>query len=248
MLSSSIFGLVMSGGVAAAATDTKSVLEVVAIAEVDFGGILGTRAGAVAVGMTSDCKVLFTAQDALQFASGGASDGRARQKLAAMIQTDGVPEGFHRGRWKPVNGPREGGGLMRSSLRPRVMCGIRDSSHKHMHTQYTHTHTHTHTRTHTHTHKYIHTHTPTPVARSCVLSLSRNLSISLSLGVPACVSGGGDALLAGADENSWQSRPRHACASSALTWAAPTTVQKHCPRKRHTLMAGSSAYAHGRHC
>ena len=25
-----------------------------------------------------------------------------------------------------------------SSLRPRVMCGIRDSSHKHMHTQYTH--------------------------------------------------------------------------------------------------------------
>ena len=200
MLSSSIFGLVMSGGVAAAATDTKNVLEVVAIAEVDFGGILGTRAGAVAVGMTSDCKVLFTAQDALQFASGGASETTAKQKLAAMVKADGKPEGFHRGRWKPVNGPREGGGLMRSSLRPRVMCGIRDSSHKHMHTQYTHTHTHTHTRTHTHTHKYIHTHTPTPVARSCVLSLSRNLSISL------------------------------------------------CPRKRHTLMAGSSAYAHGRHC
>ena len=148
----------MSGGVAAAATDTKSVLEVVAIAEVDFGGILGTRAGAVAVGMTSDCKVLFTAQDALQFASGGASDGRARQKLAAMIQTDGVPEGFHRGRWKPVNGPREGGGLMRSSLRPRVMCGIRDSSHKHMHTQYTHTHTHTHSHTHTYTQIHTHTH------------------------------------------------------------------------------------------
>ena len=99
------------------------------------------------------------------------------------------------------------------------MCGIRDSSHTHMHTQNTHTHTHTHTRTrtHTHTHKYIHTPTPTPVARSCVLSLSKSLSISLSLGVPACVSGGGDALLAGADENSWQSRPRHACASSAFT-------------------------------
>jgi hypothetical protein len=48
------------------------------------------------------------------------------------------------------------------------------------------------------------------------LSLSKSLSISLSLGVPACVSGGGDALLAGADENSWQSRPRHACASSAF--------------------------------
>ena len=48
------------------------------------------------------------------------------------------------------------------------------------------------------------------------LSLSKSLSISLSLGVPACVSGGGDALLAGADENSWQSRSRHACASSAF--------------------------------
>ena len=167
-----------------------------------------------------------------------------------------------------------------------------------------HTHTHTHSHTHTHTRKYIHTPTPTPVARSCVcvamssLSLSKSLSLSLSLGVPACVSGGGDDLLAGAEENSWQSRPRHACASSAfhtpssqqppsrslcdptashshgaagrersaierksaaiwslqravalrariLTWAAPTTVQKHC---RHTLMAGSSAYAHGRHC
>ena len=109
MLSASIFGLAMSGGVAAAAPDTKSVLEVVAIAEVDFGGILGTRAGAVAVGMTSDCKVLFTAQDALQFASGGASETAAKQKLAAMVKADGKPEGFHRGRWKPVNGPREGG-------------------------------------------------------------------------------------------------------------------------------------------
>ena len=234
MRASCIFVLAMSGTGAAAASVTNSVWEVDKIAEVDFGMISGTRVGAVSVGTTSDGRVWFTAQDVLQFASGGASDGRARQKLAAMIQTDGVPESFHRGRWKPVNGPREGGGLMRSS---RVMCGIRDSSHKHMHTQYTHTHTHTHTRTHTYTHKYIHTHTPWP---DLVCSLSRNLSISLSLGVPACVSGGGDALLAGADENSWQSRPRHACASSALTWAAPTTVQKHCPRKRHT--------AHGRHC
>ena len=136
------------------------------------------------------------------------------------------------------------------SLGTMYVCPPPNTNHK----VHTHTHTHTRTRTHTHTHKYIHTPTPTPVARSCVcvamssLSLSKSLSISLSLGVPACVSGGGDSLLAGADENSWQSRPRHACASSALTWAAPTTVQKHCPRKRHTLMAGSSAYAHGRHC
>ena len=150
----------MSGGVAAAAADTKSVLVVDKIAEVDFGPISGTRVGAVNVGTTSDRRVWFTTQDVLQFASGGASDGRARQKLAAMIQTDGVPEGFHRGRWKPVNGPREGGGLMRSSLRPRVMCGIRDSSHKHMHTQYTHTHTHTHALAHTHipTNTYTHPH------------------------------------------------------------------------------------------
>ena len=109
MLTSSIVVLAMSGGVAAAAADTKSVLVVDEIAEVDFGGILGTRAGAVAVGMTSDCKVWFTAQDALQFASGGASDGRAQQKLAAMIKADGALEGFHRGRWKPADGPREGG-------------------------------------------------------------------------------------------------------------------------------------------
>ena len=154
----------MSGGVAAAASVTNSVWEVDKIAEVDFGMVSGTRVGAVSVGTTSDGRVWFTAQDVLQFASGGASDGRARQKLAAMIQTDGVPEGFHRGRWKPVNGPREGGGLMRSSLRPRVMCGIRDSSHKHMHTQYTHTHTHTHSHTHIDTQIHTHTHTVKLVA------------------------------------------------------------------------------------
>ena len=86
----------------------------------------------------------------------------------------------------------------------------------------TQTHTHTRTHTHTHTHKYIHTPTPTPVARYCVcvamssLSLTQSHSISLSLGVLACVSGGDDALLEGADENSWQSRPRNAFASSAF--------------------------------
>ena len=127
----------MSGTGTAAEPDTNSVLEVDKIAEVGFGMISGTRAGAVSVGTTSDGRVWLTAQDALQFACGGASDARAKQKL---------------------------GGLMRSSLRPRVMCGIRDSSHKHMHTQYTHTQTHTRTRTHTHTHKY--THTPTPTQRS----------------------------------------------------------------------------------
>ena len=109
MLSSSIVVLAMSGGVAAAAADTKSVLVVDKIAEVDFGGILGTRVGAVSVGTTSDGRVWFTAQDALQFACGGASDAWARQKLAAMVKADGALEGFHRGRWKPVNGPREGG-------------------------------------------------------------------------------------------------------------------------------------------
>ena len=186
MRASCIFVLAMSGTGAAAAPDINSVLEVDKIAEVDFGGISGTRVGAVSVGMTSDCKVLFTAQDALQFASGGASDARAKQKLAAMVKADGEPEGFHRGRWKPVNGPREGGGLMRSSLRPRVMCGIR-GSHKHMHTQ--HTHTHTHTLAHTHIHTNTYTHTPTPVARSCVLSLSKSLYLSLSGCAGVCLRG-----------------------------------------------------------
>ena len=53
--------------------------------------------------------MLFTAQDALQFASGGASETAAKQKLAAMVKADGSPEGFHHGRWKQVDGPREGG-------------------------------------------------------------------------------------------------------------------------------------------
>ena len=189
MLSASIVVVAMSGTGAAAAPDINSVLEVDKIAEVDFGGILGTRAGAVAVGMTSDCKVLFTAQDALQFACGGASDAWARQKLAAMVKADGALEGFHRGRWKPVNGPREGGGLMRSSLRPRVMCGIRDSSHKHMHTQYTHTYTHTHSHTHTYTQIHTHTHTHTRGQILCALSLSKSLYLSLSGCAGVCLRG-----------------------------------------------------------
>ena len=186
MLSASIVVLAMSGAGAAAVPDTNNKLEVDTIAEVDFGKISGPLVGAVSVGTTSDGRVWFTAQDVLQFASGGSYDGSARQKLAAMIQTDGVPEGFHRGRWKPVNGPREGGGLMRSSLRPRVMCGIRDSSHKHMHTQYTHTHTHTHSHTHIYTQIHTHTHT---VARSCVLSLSKSLYLSLSGCAGVCLRG-----------------------------------------------------------
>jgi hypothetical protein len=109
VLSASIVVLAMSGGGAAAAPDPKSLLEVDKIAEVDFGGIVGTRVGAVSVGTTADGRVWFTGQDALQFACGGASETAAQQKLAAMIKADGEPEGFHRGRWKPVNGPRPGG-------------------------------------------------------------------------------------------------------------------------------------------
>jgi hypothetical protein len=106
---SCIFVLAMSGTGAAAASVTNSVWEVDKIAEVDFGMVSGTRVGAVSVGTTSDGRVWLTAQDALQFACGGASDGRAQQKLAAMIKADGALEGFHRGRWKPADGPREGG-------------------------------------------------------------------------------------------------------------------------------------------
>jgi hypothetical protein len=109
VLSSSIIVLSMSGRGAAAALDTNSVLDVDKISEVDFWRISGARVDAVAVGMTSDCKVLFTAQDVFHFACGGASDARAKQNLATMIKADGVPEGFHCGLWKPVDGPREGG-------------------------------------------------------------------------------------------------------------------------------------------
>ena len=88
----------MSGTGTAAEPDTNSVLEVEKIAEVDFGMNSGTRVGAVSVGTTSDGRVWLTAQDALQFACGGASDARAKQKLAAMVKADNEPEGFHRGR------------------------------------------------------------------------------------------------------------------------------------------------------
>ncbi len=109
VLSASIVVLAMSGAGAAAVPDTNNVLEVDTIAEVDFGKISGTRVGAVSVGTTSDGRVWFTAQDALQFACGGASDAWAKQKLAAMVKDDGAPAGFHRGRWRPFNGPRPGG-------------------------------------------------------------------------------------------------------------------------------------------
>ena len=109
MLSASIVVLAMSGGGAAAAPDTKSVLEVDKIAEVGFGMISGRRVGTVSVGTTSDGRVWLTAQDALQFASGGANCGWAQQNLATQVKDNGKPEGFHRGRWKPVNGQRPGG-------------------------------------------------------------------------------------------------------------------------------------------
>jgi hypothetical protein len=54
-------------------------------------------------------QVWFIVQDALQFVSGGASVEWARQNLTALVNKHGAPEGFHRGRWKPVDGPREGG-------------------------------------------------------------------------------------------------------------------------------------------
>ena len=109
MLSASIVVLAMSGGGAAAAPDTKRLLEVDTIAEVGFGRVLQTRDGAVSVGTTSDGKVWFTAQDALQFACGGASEMWPKKMLTAMIKDEGEPEGFLRGRWKPVDGPRPGG-------------------------------------------------------------------------------------------------------------------------------------------
>ena len=54
-------------------------------------------------------QVWFTVQDALQFVSGGASEERAKKNLTALFNQHGAPVGFHRGRWKPVDGPREGG-------------------------------------------------------------------------------------------------------------------------------------------
>ena len=54
-------------------------------------------------------QVWFTVQDALQFVSGGASEERAKKNLTALFNQHGAPEGFHRGRWKPADGPRQRG-------------------------------------------------------------------------------------------------------------------------------------------
>ena len=53
-------------------------------------------------------QVWFTVQDAFWFVSGGASAEWARQHLANLVK-HGAPEGFHRGWWKPVDGPRQRG-------------------------------------------------------------------------------------------------------------------------------------------
>ena len=54
-------------------------------------------------------QVWFTVQDALQFADGGVSAEWAKKYLTALVNKHGAPVGFHRGRWKPLDGPREGG-------------------------------------------------------------------------------------------------------------------------------------------
>ena len=59
--------------------------------------------------LKSVIQVWFTVQDALQFVSGGASEERAKKNLTALFNQHGAPEGFHSGRWKPADGPRQRG-------------------------------------------------------------------------------------------------------------------------------------------
>ena len=59
--------------------------------------------------LKSVIQVWFTVQDALQFADGGVSAEWAKKYLTALVNKHGAREGFHRGRWKPLDGPREGG-------------------------------------------------------------------------------------------------------------------------------------------
>ena len=66
--------------------------------------------------LKSVIQVWFTVQDALQFADGGVSAERAKKNLTALVNKHGAPVGFHRGRWKPVDGPREGGAGKWSAL------------------------------------------------------------------------------------------------------------------------------------
>lgn len=75
-----------------------------------FGSIAGTPSGTIDVGAGPDDKIWFRVHPALQFARGLGSGPFARQKLAATIQGDGIPDGFRRGLWKEGNAAaREGG-------------------------------------------------------------------------------------------------------------------------------------------
>ena len=78
VLSASIVVLAMSGGGATDVTDSNT-LEVDKITDVDFVQISGARV-VVSVGTMSDCKVWFTVQDSLQFASWGASESLAKKQ------------------------------------------------------------------------------------------------------------------------------------------------------------------------
>jgi len=104
-----IFAVAMSGAGPGASLDPNSELLVDKIADVAFGSVSGESSGSIDVGRAADGSIWYRAHPALQFVSGAASEKYAKQKLATIVDTDGAPEGFQRGKWKVGGGAREGG-------------------------------------------------------------------------------------------------------------------------------------------
>ena len=104
-----IFAVAMSWAGTGASLDPKSGLLVDKIADVAFGSVSGESSGSIDVGRAADGSIWYRAHPALQFVSGAASGRFSQQKLATIVDTDGAPEGFHRGKWKVGGGASEGG-------------------------------------------------------------------------------------------------------------------------------------------
>jgi hypothetical protein len=103
-----LFAMAASRGSSAQAIADALLID--AGTSVAFGSVPGAVSGAMDVGTTPDGRLWFHAVLAVQFARGFMNEEHARTLLSKTVQEgDGVPNGFHRGRWKVGDARREGG-------------------------------------------------------------------------------------------------------------------------------------------
>ena len=103
-----LFAMAASSGSSAQAIADALLID--AGTSVAFGSVPGAVSGAMDVGTTPDGRLWFRAVLAVQFARGFMNEEHARTLLSKTVQEgDGVPNGFHRGRWKVGDARREGG-------------------------------------------------------------------------------------------------------------------------------------------